>query len=84
MVAEWSKALSQIQVEIMPLVPGSNPHLVNTYLGMRTYLYNSRLICSDNLACLISGNHACIKAGSEPLIQEADPHISKLAKKARM
>ena len=25
MVAEWSKALSQIQVEKMPKVPGSNP-----------------------------------------------------------
>ena len=24
-VAEWSKALSQIQVERMPQVPGSNP-----------------------------------------------------------
>ena len=25
MVAEWSKALSQIQVETMPLFPGLNP-----------------------------------------------------------
>ena len=36
-------------------------YMVNTYLGMRTYLsylVDLRLICSDNLAWLESGNHA--------------------------
>ena len=27
-----------------------NPYMVNTYLGVRTYLSFLRLICSDNLA----------------------------------
>ena len=31
-VAEWSKALSQIQVERMPKVPGSNPAWVCIYM----------------------------------------------------
>ena len=35
--------------------------MVNTYLGMRTYFSYLRLICSDNLAWLKSGNHAYIK-----------------------
>ena len=34
--------------------------MVNTNLGMRTYLSYLRLICIDSLAWLKSGNHACV------------------------
>ena len=41
-VAEWSKALSKIQVERMPQVPGSNPswgmYLYGTFNGPNIYI----------------------------------------------
>ena len=40
---------------------GRNSDMVNTHLGMRTYLSYLRLICSGNLAWLKSGNHGYIK-----------------------
>ena len=35
--------------------------MVNTFFGVHTYFSYLRLICSDNLTWLKSGNHACIK-----------------------
>ena len=56
MVAEWSKLLSQIQVERMPWVPGSNPaweyDIVRSELEISCRYSNNRASVISFIRCL--------------------------------
>ena len=54
---DWFRPVSMKVLKVLDI----SPVMVNTYLGICTYLSYLRLMCSDNLARLKSGNHAHIK-----------------------